>query len=126
MPASARIRITKININAISSQLEPPMNALGNALARRMQRLVPKRTWNLHDTIKNYGVERSSASVMVTVGFGGIAPSGVDVDYGLYVERGTSKMSAQPFARPALLQTRPSDMTSSVLVNPPRRGGGLS
>ena len=40
-----------------------------------------------------------------TVGFGNDK-----VDYGLEVERGTSKMRPQPFARPALAQSRAGDL----------------
>lgn len=111
MATDAKIRITKqFEAEAIAVALSPGMSNVGNALVRRMQRIVPKRTWALHDTIKNYGVEVRGTAATVTVGAGGVAPSGRKVDYTLHVERGTSRMAAQPFMRPAMLQTRTSDM----------------
>lgn len=100
-----RIRITKITDgDAIAQQVTPHMEALGQAVGARMQRLVPKRTWALHDTI-TAETTRSGATVTTTIGFGSS-----DVDYGMYVERGTSRMAAQPFARPALLQSKAGDL----------------
>lgn len=105
MPNTARIRITRVVGDAeLGRQIEPKMEALGQAVGARMQRLVPKRTWALHDTI-SAGTERKGSKVTTTVGFGSD-----DVDYGLNVERGTSKMRAQPFARPAFAQTTGSDL----------------
>ncbi len=103
-----RIIITKQADPAeIVRQILPKMTNLGNAVARRMQRLVPKRSWALHDTIASE-TEAHGALVSTVVGFG----SG-DVDYGLHVERGTSRMRAQPFARPALLQSKAGDLNFS-------------
>jgi hypothetical protein len=103
-----RIIITKQADPAeIMRQVLPKMTNLGNAIGRRMQRLVPKRSWALHDTI-TAETEASGGTVTTTVGFGG----GI-VDYGLHVERGTSRMAAQPFARPALLQSRAGDLDFS-------------
>lgn len=100
MPSTARIRITRVvNPSELGTQIEPKMVALGQSLGARMQRLVPKRTWALHDSI-SASTERNGAQVTTTVGFGSD-----EVGYGLGVERGTSKMSAQPFARPAFAQT---------------------
>ena len=96
----------------VGRQLLPKMTNLGNAIARRMQRLVPKRTWALHDTIDTE-TEQEGATVSTVVGFGGGS-----VNYGLHVERGTSKAPAQPFARPALLQSRAADLTTA--------GGGVA
>lgn len=108
MPNDARIRITRIvEPGELGGQIEPKMQSLGQAIGARMQRLVPKRTWALHDTI---GAEttRTAAKVVTTVGFGG-----GEVDYGLDVERGTSRMQAQPFARPAFEQTTGKDLRYS-------------
>jgi HK97 gp10 family phage protein len=99
-----KIRITRVYDDRLVEQIEPAMRRLGQAVGARMQRLVPKRTWALHDTIATT-TERNGSKIATTIGFG----SG-DVDYGLHVERGTSKMRAQPFARPALLQTRAGDL----------------
>jgi HK97 gp10 family phage protein len=92
----------------VAAQLLPKMTNLGNAIASRMQRLVPKRTFALHDTITAETVQSGGATVTTTVGFGGGT-----VDYGLHVERGTSRQAAQPFARPALLQSRAGDLNYS-------------
>lgn len=108
MPNDVRIRITRvISDDDLGRQIEPKMSALGQAMGARMQRLVPKRTWALHDTI-DATTERAGARVTTTVGFGSD-----DVDYGLNVERGTSKMRAQPFARPAFAQTTGADLRYS-------------
>ena len=105
---ATRFVITKTGDPAeIAAQLLPKMTNLGNAIGRRMQRLVPKKSWALHDTIAAE-TEASGATVTTAVGFGG-----GDVDYGLYVERGTSKQTAQPFARPAMLQSKAGDLTAS-------------
>ena len=104
----ARIRITRVvDDDELGRQMEPKMQNLGQALGGRMQRLVPKRSWALHDTIEA-DTERNGARVTTTVGFGD-----ADVDYGLAVERGTSRMRAQPFARPAFAQTTGADLNYS-------------
>ena len=105
---TTRIRITRVTDgDEIARQVLPHMEALGQAVGARMQRLVPKRTWALHDTISTE-TERNGSRVTTTVGFGNDK-----VDYGLEVERGTSKMRAQPFARPALAQSRAGDLNYS-------------
>lgn len=105
---TTRIRITKVRDgDAIAEQMVPHMEALGQAIGTRMQRLVPKRSWALHDTIETE-TERTGSRVTTIVGFGG-----GDVDYGLHVERGTSRQAAQPFARPALLQSKAGDLNYS-------------
>ena len=105
---TTRIRITRVTDgDEIARQMLPHMEALGQAVGVRMQRLVPKRTWALHDTIFSE-TERKGSRVTTTVSFGNDK-----VDYGLEVERGTSKMRAQPFARPALAQSRAADLSYS-------------
>lgn len=100
-----RLVITKVTDPAeVARQVEPKMRNLGNAIAARMQRLVPKRSWALHDTID---AETDVAGGTVTTRVG--AGSG-KVTYALHVERGTSKMAAQPYMRPALLQSRAGDL----------------
>ena len=103
---SVRIRITKVvDDGDLLEQIEPRMTSLGQAIGVRMQRLVPKKTWALHDSIIAE-THRDRDAVTTTVSFGG-----GDVDYGMYVEQGTSRMAAQPFARPALLQSKAGDMS---------------
>ena len=105
MATRARFVVTRIIDPAeVGTQLEGKMANLGNAIARRMQRLVPKRTWALHDTI-DVEVERTGSTVRTRVGAGGGR-----VGYALHVERGTSRQAAQPYMRPALLQSRAGDL----------------
>lgn len=105
MPNTARIRITRIvEPDELGRQVAPKMEALGQAIGARAQRLVPKRTWALHDTVAT-ATEVKGAAVTTTVGIGS-----EDVDYGMNVERGTSRMRAQPFLRPAFAQTTGNDL----------------
>jgi HK97 gp10 family phage protein len=105
MPNDARIRITRVvDPDKLGEQIEPKMTKLGEAMGARMQRIVPKRTWALHDTI-TATTERKGATVVTTVGAGSD-----EVDYALDVERGTSKMAAQPYMRPAFAQTTGADL----------------
>lgn len=117
MASSARIRITRItDADNLGRQIERPMRNLGNALGRRMQRLAPKRSWRLHDSIDSPEVERNGGRVAVSIRFGGKVVSGRYVGYHIMVERGTSKMGAQPYARPALYQTKSGDLKSETLM----------
>lgn len=110
--STMRISITRVLDNGdLAKQMAPHMERLGSAIGARMQRLVPKRSWALHDTVSTE-TEVSGASVTTSIGFGSS-----DVDYGLVVERGSSKQMAQPFARPALLQSKAGDLNYS--------GGGI-
>lgn len=116
------IVITKVVApDYLGRQIMVPMTKLGYAVAKRMQRLVPKRSWALHDTITSE-TTRKGGTVTTEVSFGGKATGhrGI-VNYGLLVERGTSKMAAQPFARPALLQSKAADLNSSAAA-PSRHG----
>lgn len=102
---ATRIIITRvIDADELGRQIEPHMVNLGNAIAKRMQRLVPKRTWALHDTIVA-GTERKGGRIVTEVGAG----SG-RVKYEMHVERGTSIAPAQPYMRPALLQSKAADL----------------
>ena len=105
---TTRIRITRVTDgDEIARQVLPHMEALGQAVGSRMQRLVPKRSWALHDTI-GAETDRAGSKVTTTVGFGSDK-----VDYGMHVVRGTSRQAAQPFARPALLQSKAGDLNYS-------------
>lgn len=115
--AHARIRITKVLApDELGDEIEEPMRNLGNALGRRMQRLAPKATWRLHDSIQKPETEVRGAKVTTSIAFGGRMVSGKMVDYHLLVEDGTSKMAAQPYAKPALYQTRSADLRSEVVM----------
>lgn len=102
---ATRIIITKVTDgDEIARQVEPHMRQFGQAIGARMQRIVPKRTYALHDTVSTE-TTRAGSKVTTEVGFGG-----GDVTYGMHVEKGTSRMRAQPFARPALEQSRSADL----------------
>lgn len=106
--STASIRITRVADNGeLAKQMAPHMTNFGKALGARMQRTVPKRSWALHDTI-TADTEVNGNTVETTVGFGG-----GDVGYGLIVERGSSIQPAQPFARPAMLQSKAGDLNYS-------------
>lgn len=106
MPNTARIRITRVvQPDELGRQIEPKMAALGQAIGARAQRVVPKRTWALHDTI-DASTERTGAKVVTTVGAGG-----PDVEYAMDVERGTSVMVGQPYLRPAFEQSTGRDLS---------------
>lgn len=114
--AKLRIKITKqADTAAIAKQIEPKMRNLGNSVARRMQRVVPKRTWALHDTVVTE-TERTGSKVKTTVGAGNDK-----IKYALAVERGTSRAAAQPYMRPALLQSRAGDLINDA--GPPKYHG---
>lgn len=101
----ATVVITRfVNPDAIGEQLKPKMHSLGQAIARRGQRLVPKRTWQLHDT---FGVETEQRGDAVTTR---VSVGGALAPYWREVEYGTSKMAAQPYLTPALLQSRSADL----------------
>lgn len=69
-----------------------------DAVAEDMIRLVPILSGDLRDTIEAEHLEGEGR-----VHFGDVDAG---VDYHLYQEFGTSKMAAQPYARPALFKER--------------------
>lgn len=100
-----RLRITRILPSGdLIPQMLPHMQNLGNAITRRAQRLVPKHTWRLHDSISTSTVAYAER-VVTTVSMG--------TGYGMHVEKGTSRQKAQPFMRPALLQSKTRDLNDT-------------
>jgi len=76
---------------------------LGPKIVSAAQRTVPVDTHNLQESIEfSSGIEGDVVRMIV----------GTDVEYGLYVEEGTSRMAAQPWLRPAVLQGGGSQMVS--------------
>lgn len=115
MSGSARIRITRVaNDGVLDAQLERPVTNLVGNVAVRMRRLVPKRSFRLNDTIERQPTRREGGRVVGAVTFGGRDVRGKFVGYHLHVEYGTSRAPAQPYARPALYQSRSSDLTTAV------------
>lgn len=108
---TARLRITKVaNPRVLDKDMLTAGRNLGNAIGRRARRLVPKLSWSLHDTIRSGAKVVAPGKVVATVTAGGNV-NGRLVTYALHVERGTSKMRAQPYLRPAALQSRDADLT---------------
>lgn len=103
--SDVRIRVIRVvDDDELGRQIEPKVSSLMQAMGARAQRIVSKRTWALHDTIEAT-TERRGAKVIGTLGAGGDG-----VDYAMDVERGTRKMSAQPYLRPAFAQTTGRDL----------------
>lgn len=109
-----RLRITKVaDPSVFDPYLVEAMTNLGNAIGRRAQRLVPKRTWALHDTIASRTEQVRPGKVRVVVSAGG-----GKVRYAAAVEQGTSKSRAQPYLRPALFQSKNRDLEDERGLNP--------
>lgn len=72
---------------------------LTEMIAADMRRYVPVDTGDLLETIRTEFPEHGHGLIW----FGDIAEG---VDYHLYVEYGTSRMAAEPYARPAAYQKR--------------------
>lgn len=68
------------------------LERLGNRMVELAKQIVPVRTGRLRDSI----MMKSNGPDMIVIGS--------DVDYSVYVELGTSKMSAKPYLIPALFQ----------------------
>ena len=70
-----------------------------NNVANEAKSIVPRRTSNLMRSIHPDDLEVSDDKVTVDVG--------TDVEYAVYVERGTSRTEARPYMQPALDKSRP-------------------
>lgn len=89
---------------ALNALLRGPSGGVAKDLARRAlsvdrtaKRLCPVDTGRLRASI-NWRLEADARGLLAIVG--------TDVEYAPYVEFGTSRMSAQPFLRPALEAAR--------------------
>lgn len=95
----AQIRISASGMGELSRIVDERLvHPITDAVADDMRRMVPVLTGDLLGTIRTEhgtGVGR--------VHFGDV---GAGVDYHLYQEFGTSRMAAQPYARPALYRRR--------------------
>lgn len=96
---NASFRVTRTSPEQIIDQLIEPMTRLGKGIERRAKLLVPKDTFALNDSIRSE-TRRQGNTIVIDVTAGG-----GDVTYALYVEYGTSRMRAQPYLRPAMLQS---------------------
>ncbi len=118
MIGSAYIRVTRVIApNDLAREVAPAVVRVRDNIIVRARRLVPKRSFRLHDSIRPDEVRIAGGKVGTGVLVGGQDIRGRAVDYWDYVERGTSRMAAQPFMRPAVLQTTDSDLTRDVVVS---------
>lgn len=81
------------------------LDRLADDIADDMGRLAPVDTGDMVSTVR---VLNRTAKDMRTIAVGGIKGkiTGNLVDYVVFVERGTSKMAAQPFMAPATYRYR--------------------
>lgn len=101
------VRIFAKGVDSIADDAEALLDKVGDALLLRTRRLVPKRTFSLHDSLtKELERDRKGITLFVGVDEDFVGPSGErPALYAALVEGGTSKMAAQPYLVPALLQT---------------------
>lgn len=103
MPKSKRFTVSPGSAESIAKAIAAKFNdRVGPALLSAMQNAVPIRTGALYRAL-TYEVDSSNQSDVV-LRAGVDAGTDEHVDYGLYVEQGTSRMKAQPYMRPALGQ----------------------
>jgi HK97 gp10 family phage protein len=82
----------------------PLLDHLAEDVASDARRLAPVDEGDMVSTIRVLKSGKKARKIAV----GGIKGkvTGKPVDYAVYVERGTSKMAAQPFMKPALYRYR--------------------
>lgn len=113
---SVRIRITRtVNERELARQIIPAVDNLSGNIMSRMKRLVPKRSFRLRDSMRRNQARLIGGKIVGGVSVGGKIVRGKYVGYHLLVERGTSRMRAQPYIRPALYQSRSSDLVTQVV-----------
>lgn len=84
----------------------PLLDHLAEDVAKVMRTLAPVDEGDMVSTVRT---TKATKAGTVRVKVGGIKGkvTGKMVDYVIFVERGTSRQSAQPFMRPALYRYRP-------------------
>ena len=99
MSGSYRIESNLDNVlNHMKTSKEDFLEAVGLFIQGKAQALCAVDTGDLRRSIE-YKVDADESRVDI-----GVNPSLHNVDYGKYVEFGTSKMDAQPFLNPAVQQ----------------------
>lgn len=94
----------------LGKPIEEVVERIADEVLGNMRRTVPVRDGGLKDSLTKF-TEGSGAQRVVAVGSDPdhVDPNGVRVgNRGAWIEYGTEKMAAQPFARPALYQARQS------------------
>lgn len=89
-------------------QIGAAMRKLMGNMKRRAIRLVPKKSRALMRSI-DYDLVSEGGEWIGTL-YAGTDVEGTDA-YALIIEKGNSQRAAQPYLRPALMQTRAVDMT---------------
>lgn len=100
MPGRTRVVINAAGRARLDAVIEARVTRpVTFAVADDMERLVPVLSGDLRSTIEPEIVSPHVGRV----NFGDVARG---IDYHMYVEDGTSRMAAQPYARPALYRVR--------------------
>lgn len=73
------------------------IDKLGDGVLKRSRRVAPVKSGDLRRSLRKVTHRNGTA--------GATSEIGSDLDYSGHVERGTSKMAAQAYLRPALYQT---------------------
>lgn len=105
MPKSKGFKATAGSAATISASIEKEFdNKVGPALLSAMRNIVPVRSGALWRALTFDVINNGPSDIVLRAG----VDAGTDehVDYGLWVERGTSIMKAQPYMVPALGQLR--------------------
>jgi HK97 gp10 family phage protein len=92
---AVRIVISSEAVPGLEAALIEKLEPVARRVVSNAKRLVPVDTYNLHDNIESQ-VGPEGGKIVARVG--------TDVEYGLYVEQGTSRARAQPWLRPAAMQ----------------------
>lgn len=102
--------MVKITINdealmrVITNRVEKILTSAGSFVKSAARRNVPVDTGDLLNSIDTKQASNLEASGAL-IGFESVVRIGSDLHYAAYVEAGTPKMSAQPYLRPALMES---------------------
>ena len=81
---------------AVLDNMESIIKRAAEKIREDAEKLAPKRTGKLARSIEIKKLEVTKDKIRI-----GVGPVGKDIFYWFFVEYGTSKMSAQPYLRPA-------------------------
>lgn len=93
-----RVKVSAHAQKMIDETVDQTLDRLGKRVRENARRIVPIRSGDLRKSI----IAQQADGVLQV----GVDVDVAGVDYGPFVEQGTSKAAAQPFLRPAVLQTR--------------------
>lgn len=95
---ATRVRLYAPGVVELQARADQLRDDLAEQIADDMRRFVAVLTGALRGTIRTVSLLEAAQ-----IWFGNIAEG---IDYHLYQEYGTSRMAAQPYARPAIYQYR--------------------